>query len=158
MKGFVPTPPSTVDLMVGKLFRNNAPGRDSTLLDAGCGDGEFIAGVMRWCEAAGVVPPRITGIESHPERAASAAERFAACTNVEIRTADFLRAPADRFDYVIANPPYVPITDLAIEEREAYRREYTTARGRFDLYLLFFEQALRALSPDGRLVFITPEK
>ncbi len=35
---------------------------------------------------------------------------------------------------------------------------YTAARGRFDLYLLFFEQALRELAPGGRLVFITPEK
>src|ERR1700682_2808552 len=32
------------------------------------------------------------------------------------------------------------------------------ARGRFDLYLLFFERALKSLKPDGRLVFITPEK
>src|SRR5690606_4803224 len=35
---------------------------------------------------------------------------------------------------------------------------FECARGRFDLYLLFFEQALRVLRDRGRLVFITPEK
>jgi adenine-specific DNA-methyltransferase len=52
----------------------------------------------------------------------------------------------------------VPITGLSEDERRSYRQRYTTATGRFDLYLLFFEQALRLLKPGGRLVFITPEK
>jgi hypothetical protein len=38
------------------------------------------------------------------------------------------------------------------------RKRYTTAVGRFDLYLLYFERALSLLHPSGRLVFITPEK
>ena len=43
-------------------------------------------------------------------------------------------------------------------KREHYRGRFKTATGRFDLYLLFFEQGLKLLNPGGRLVFITPEK
>ncbi len=50
------------------------------------------------------------------------------------------------------------ITGLSQAEKQQYRAGFATARGRFDLYMLFFEQALAGLAPGGRLVFITPEK
>jgi hypothetical protein len=52
----------------------------------------------------------------------------------------------------------VSITKLSEEERSAFRRTYATAKGRFDLYLLFFERALKCLNANGQLVFVTPEK
>lgn len=158
MKGFVPTPDALVDLMVARLFAGGPPSSRSALLDPGCGEGAFIAGVLRWCAASGRTPPRIVGVEGDAMRAQAAAIRFRGAQNVEIRVADFLRPSGERFDYVIGNPPYVPLTALTVEERAAYRGEYTVARGRFDLYLLFFEQAVRMLAPGGRLVFVTPEK
>jgi adenine-specific DNA-methyltransferase len=158
MKGFVPTPHDLVDLMVGKLFRVQAPSADTLLLDPGCGEGEFIAGVLRWCKTNGHPVPRILGIEQHPGRVAIALRRFADCKQVEIKTEDFLRASDRRFDFIIGNPPYVSLGNLSVRERESYRAHYQTARGRFDLYMVFFEQALRLLRPSGRLVFVTPEK
>ncbi|MEO8946742.1 MAG: class I SAM-dependent methyltransferase [Gemmatimonadaceae bacterium] len=158
MKGFVPTPAAIVDIMVAKLFRGAEPRSRATVLDPGCGEGEFIAGIIRWCKAEQHPLPRIVGIEADSTRAATARARFADIPEVEIRTADFLCPFDQRFDFIVANPPYVPITELSVAERDAYRRVYATANGRFDLYLLFFEQALRLLTEDGRLVFITPEK
>ncbi len=144
--------------MVGKLFGVRPPSRASTLLDPGCGPGGFIDGVIRWCRQHDKPLPAIVGIESNPSHVAVARDRFAGAAEIEIRHHDFLSPMSERFDYVIGNPPYVPITALSVEEREAYRKDYETAIGRFDLYLLFFEQALSFLRPDGRLVFITPEK
>ncbi len=72
--------------------------------------------------------------------------------------ADFLAPTAIHADAVIGNPPYVSIEQLSAAEKEVYRRDFVTARGRFDLYTLFFERALGCLRPGGRLVFITPEK
>lgn len=158
MKGFVPTPSLIVDLMVEKLFDNNEPTASSTLLDPGCGEGEFISGVIRWCENHRCEIPRIIGVEAEAGRASAAATRFARFPSVRVRHVDFLATAPERFDFIIGNPPYVPITDLSVAERDAYRSLYSTAQGRFDLYLLFFEQSLRLLKPDGRLVFITPEK
>jgi SAM-dependent methyltransferase len=144
--------------MVEQLFRHGPPAPSSALLDPGCGDGPFIDGVIRWCERKGTPMPRIVGIESDPSHVAVAKERFARVSQVQIRQADFLGPVRERFDYAIGNPPYVPITALTLSERETYRRGYRTAKGRFDLYLLFYEQALGVLKPGGRLVFITPEK
>ncbi len=158
MKGFVPTPTAVVDLMVEKLFRGRFPKPEDTVLDPGCGHGAFVDGVVRWCSQNQTALPKIVGIESDSKHVRIPARRFADVREIQIRRADFLRPSPERFDYVVANPPYVPITALTSAEREGYRREYRTARGRFDLYLLFFEQALRLLNPGGRLVFITPEK
>ncbi len=157
-RGFVPTPEAVVDLMVASLFAARPPTEDSRVLDPGCGPGAFIDGIVRWCRRHRAPIPRITGIELDRGRADHAATRFRANETIEIVRRDFLMTSRDRFDYIIGNPPYVSIYSFSEAEKAAYRAEYATARGRFDLYLLFFEQALRLLQPNGRLVFITPEK
>ena len=158
MKGFVPTPPDIVDLMVGKLFGERAPGSETSVLDPGCGTGEFVAGILRACAVKGWTVPRIVGVELDPVRAATAKRRFRSVPQVDIRCSDFLQPASETFDFIIGNPPYVAITGLSPAERMEYRSAYLTATGRFDLYVLFFEQALSLLAPRGRLVFITPEK
>src|SRR5207248_6263233 len=90
----------------------------------------------------------------HPELRAKYERQRA----VRIEHADFLADGRTTFDFIVGNPPYVPITAMSENEKARYRTRYASARGRFDLYLLFFEQALRSLAPSGRLVFITPEK
>jgi len=159
VKGFVPTPKETVDLMVDRLFIKRHPAADALVLDPGCGEGEFIDGILRWCAKNQSSIPRIIGIESNPKHVAVARARFAKFSSVEIRQSDFLRdQQLGSHDFIVGNPPYVPITELSEKEKGDYRERFKTATGRFDLYLLFFEQALRLLKPDGRMVFITPEK
>ncbi|MGD0079724.1 MAG: TaqI-like C-terminal specificity domain-containing protein [Methanoregula sp.] len=159
MKGFVPTPPSVVDLMVAKLFEKTPPEPDDTLLDPGCGRGAFIEGIIRWCDKNNRELPRITGIDSDPRHIAVAYEKYSGLPSIQILHEDFLlRAPERKFNFIIANPPYVPITGLTEPEKKEYRTRFRSATGRFDLYFLFFEQALHCLEKNGRLVFITPEK
>src|SRR6267154_3969192 len=158
MKGFVPTPVPIVDDMVARLFRDTKPSRESTILDPGCGTGVFIEGILRWCESHQAPIPKVVGIESNPRLASVTRQKFASCKSITIREEDFLQTGPTHYDFVIANPPYVPITDLSDQEKNDYRRRFQVAIERFDLYLLFFEQALKSLKPLGRLVFITPEK
>jgi len=158
MRGFVPTPTKIVDIMVEKLFAGSEDPSQLRVLDPGCGEGEFIAGVVRYCRARRTAIPRVVGVELDPARAATAKARFAGIREIEIRQRDFLLPSDEKFDRIVGNPPYVSILELDASERERYRKAYLTARGRFDLYLLFFEQALRCLDQGGRLVFITPEK
>lgn len=158
MKGFVPTPEAIVDLMVAKLFAGRRPSRKSRVLDPGCGRGAFVQGVVRWCRAHGRELPQIVGIDSDPSHTAHCRQMFADIPQVEILENDFLRYDAHSFDYIVGNPPYVSLAALSLDERAQYRSTYETAKGRFDLYLLFFEKAMRLLGPTGRLVFITPEK
>jgi adenine-specific DNA-methyltransferase len=158
MKGFVPTPAGLVDRMVEKLFAGRPPRVGARLLDPGCGTGAFIEGVMRWCRWTGAPIPSIVGVDSDPTKLSEARRSFGGQPEVILLEADFLADSYGPFDYVVGNPPYVSILGLTVEERETYRKRFRTAVGRFDLYVLFFEQALRSLRPGGRLVFVTPEK
>src|ERR1700674_2556801 len=144
--------------MVDLLFRGHTPASDSMILDPGCGTGAFIGGIVRWCKKHGVELPRIVGVESDPRHIPEARDKFRRYSSIEIRHEDFLQASDEKYDFVVGTPPYVPITEFSEEEKTLYRARFSTAQGRFDLYLLFFEQALRSLKAHGRLVFITPEK
>ncbi|MCC7020221.1 MAG: class I SAM-dependent methyltransferase [Ardenticatenales bacterium] len=148
-----------MDQMVAMLFRDRRPSPSDRLLDPGCGPGAFIAGVLRWCAREGVEPPQIVGIELDPAHVTSARERFRNDPCVCIRGADFLDCQnQDRYDFIIGNPPYVSILQLSEQERAYYKSSFVTATGRFDLYMLFFEQAIRLLDARGTLVLVTPEK
>lgn len=158
MRGFVPTPEKLVDRMVERLFCARSVDGGASVLDPGCGEGLFIEGVIRWCRRHKRPVPKITGIELHPDRCRAARRKFHKFGSVEIREADFLVDSKEKFDFIVGNPPYVSIGHLTQMEKEGYRTRYSTARGRFDLYMLFFEQALRQLNAGGRLAFVTPEK
>ncbi len=66
------------------------------------------------------------------------------------------------FDIVLANPPYVSALEFSSkysdELRERLNRGYVTARGSYDLYVLFYERSLQLLKKSGMLVFINPNK
>jgi SAM-dependent methyltransferase len=158
MKGFVPTPSEVVDVMIELLFRARPPAPQHAVLDPGCGTGAFIEGVIRWCQRRSIPLPQLTGIESDPRHLPTLRAKFERWRTVRIEHADFLTEACVRYDYIVGNPPYVPITGLTEAEKSRYRVRYATASGRFDLYLLFFEEALQRLAPGGRLVFVTPEK
>ena len=158
MKGFVPTPRETVDAMVERLFQGRPPRSDDIVLDPGCGTGEFIDGIIRWCECQCLPLPHITGVESDPRHLPVLRAKYERLRAVRIEHADFLTDGRTTYNFIVGNPPYVAITALSENEKARYRARYATAHGRFDLYMLFFEQALRSLAPEGRLVFITPEK
>ena len=157
MKGHVPTPTAVVEVMVEKLFAGKPPRPSDRVLDPGCGDGAFIAGVLRWCRDHRIAVPHLVGVELNPSLAEVARKRFSRESKVEILNNDYLKA-ATKANYIIGNPPYVSIASLTEAERASYRRLFKSAVGRFDLYLLFFERSVQNLEPGGRLCFITPEK
>lgn len=159
MRGQVETPDALVDKMLSYLFERMPPKANHRLLDAGCGNGAFIEGVIRWCRAHKLPLPRILGIEQDPEVADRARNNFREFAEIEILTKDYLRFDTDeRFDFAVGNPPYVGLAEMEQEERQHLRQQFASARGRFDLYMLFFEHSLALLKPRGRLAFVTPEK
>lgn len=77
-----------------------------------------------------------------------------------IRTGDYLfDAPAlPAADFVIGNPPYIRVEDMDDSVAAAYRRMYQTMKGRADIYVPFFEAALRQLKPQGVCAFICADR
>jgi adenine-specific DNA-methyltransferase len=61
-------------------------------------------------------------------------------------------------DFIIGNPPYVRLEDIPEETASVYRCAYPTMRGRADLYVAFFEAALRQLKSDGVCAFICADR
>jgi len=57
-------------------------------------------------------------------------------------------------DFVIGNPPYIRLEDMDDATMGTYRAMYRTMRGRADIYVAFFEAALRRLKPNGVCAFI----
>jgi hypothetical protein len=62
------------------------------------------------------------------------------------------------FDIVIANPPYVRVQTIDEQIKDIYKMCYKTAKGKYDLYILFTELGLNILKPDGVLSYIVPNK
>jgi len=64
----------------------------------------------------------------------------------------------DGFDVVIGNPPYVRVDDINAEFKDTLKQEYSYAKGKYDLYYLFFELGRKLKSENGVLSYITPNK
>lgn len=67
----------------------------------------------------------------------------------------------DGFDIVIANPPYVDSEQMVKsepEQRELYTKLFITAKGNWDLFVIFIEKGANLLKENGILTFIVPNK
>jgi len=67
-------------------------------------------------------------------------------------------AESRQADFIIGNPPYVRLEDIPEETASVYRNAYPTMRGRADLYVAFFEAALRQLKTGGVCAFICADR
>ena len=66
------------------------------------------------------------------------------------------------FDLIIANPPYISALEFMAthsrKERELLNSTFDSAKGTYDLYVLFIEKAIKLLNTTGRTAFINPNK
>ncbi|MEU7552240.1 Eco57I restriction-modification methylase domain-containing protein [Streptomyces sp. NPDC044571] len=77
-----------------------------------------------------------------------------------VKQGDYLLQPdaEHRADYVVGNPPYIRLEDVPDDRMAAYRRACSTMGGRADIYIGFYEVALRSLNRGGRLGFICADR
>lgn len=59
------------------------------------------------------------------------------------------------YDYILGNPPYVDIHMIDECEKKRYEKDFKTAKGLYNLSFLFFEKAIRYLSENGKLTFLS---
>ncbi len=70
------------------------------------------------------------------------------------RHEDFLLAQVPQVDLIIGNPPYVRHEQIPEDQKNQYRKIFTTFRHRADLYIPFYEKSLQLLKPRGVHCFI----
>jgi adenine-specific DNA-methyltransferase len=76
-----------------------------------------------------------------------------------VRAGDYLfDSMAIEADFVIGNPPYIRLEEIPEETALLYRDAYPTMYGRADLYVAFFEAALRQLKKGGACAFICADR
>ncbi len=79
--------------------------------------------------------------------------------NSWVRLSDYLTTNADhKPDFVIGNPPYVRQENVDASKLAEYRSLYPTMVGRADIYVPFYEKALRSLKPSGAMAFICADR
>lgn len=66
--------------------------------------------------------------------------------------------PQQAVDFVIGNPPYIRPEEVHGSLYQMYRDSYRTMCGRADVYVAFFEAALRSLGPGGVVAFICADR
>ncbi len=160
------TPPEIVQLILDLALEpalQGAAGAPLRVIDPACGAGEFLTAAAeriarRFGQATG-----LCGIDIDPAALAAARRRLPPeCKTWQGDALNENAAGDGSFDVVLGNPPYQSIRQLAKRlppaEIERLRRRFRTARGNFDLYVLFIERALALLRPGGRCGLIIPNK
>lgn len=62
------------------------------------------------------------------------------------------------FDAVIGNPPYIRNRELQKSDKDYFSVHFTSARGQYDIYQLFYELGINLLRNNGLIGFITSNK
>lgn len=153
-------PEAVADAMVERLFKDQHPSQIDDILYPGCGGGDLVTAVHRYCEqnpAASPPPGVVVDIDTADAEAISTQY-----DEVEPRSGDYLHEEfvvESRFDYILCDPPTRPWAALSDEQQSAYATNFgqlTVEDDEIDSHLLFVIQAIRDLSLGGRAVFVTP--
>jgi adenine-specific DNA-methyltransferase len=104
--------------------------------------------------AQGLLVEQLVGEEWDPSEASKVVQ-------IWVNQGDYLLSEGSRpahADFVVGNPPYIRLEDVPDERMAAYRSACPTMGGRADIYVGFYEMALRSLKPDGKLGFICADR
>lgn len=179
--GQVMTKPHIVELIFDLCYyRANRDLRTFTLLDPGCGDGEFIVeaasrlvkSLPTLCDVESL-ESCLFGVEKDPELGKAAQARLVKVLELHglnkkvargmsqkwIKIGDFLEHNfSTNFDFVVGNPPYVRQEAIDKQSLATYRSQFNCFYDRADLYVAFLERGLELLGPTGLLGFICPNR
>lgn len=153
-----------------------------TALEPSCGSGSFLGPMVerlvesarrhdRRLESAGASIVAVDILDGNVARSRETVERTLTSVGVDPESAralaagwvgrkDFLLQPPPEgsVDVVVGNPPYIRLEAVPPERSAAYRRACATMGGRADVYVGFYERALRSLRAGGTLGFICADR
>ena len=171
LTGQIFTPFFIVDKILDDIGYNSPAILQKTIIDPACGDGRFLLKIVE----------RIIKFSSPEELAHNLSYVYgwdidADAIGLAKQKLDELIAGLDiqiewnikvenslhydaqqQFDFVVGNPPYIRIQHLEEEERKYIQQHYPfCSSGSTDIYIAFYELALRLLNSNGKCGFITP--
>lgn len=174
--GQIPTPPQYVNLMLDEVgYQEQLLGK--TFIDNSCGNGNILVeAVKRYISASKKEGYTIETIKRNLEcdifgydidkkavnttikrlnEIAGKEEIYDVSWNVH--TADYLETPANKFDYIVGNPPYITYHDLTTAQRGYVKDNFTSCQeGRFDYCYAFIEKSIKSLTTTGKMAYLIP--
>jgi hypothetical protein len=118
------------------------------ILEPSCGTGQFIDLLLNYPDSSLVCIEKDKSL--YLELIKTYKYRYES-TKLEIINMDFLKYDKDGFDIIIGNPPYVELNDY---DKLEYKSSNIT--GRYNIYGIFVEHAIKLLRNNGLLCFILP--
>ncbi len=175
LKGRVYTPEFIVNDILDLCEYNTQIILKKHVIDNSCGDGAFLAEVVRrYCHAAINMPTKklaadlskyIHGIEideAECKKCVNNLSQIAAGFGIsdvkwDIRCEDTLTIEDfnGKMDYVVGNPPYVRVHNL-FGSYESVKKYSFAQNGMTDLFIVFYEIGLKMLNEKGMLGYISP--
>lgn len=165
--GVVYTPSDMASYISNLMFSYNSERKSSgkiTVLDPAVGGGDLLIAMVNTLFNAGIKDIEVVGYETDEEVAKNTKDMLMSqfpFINVDIRIGDFLseveKGNVEKFDYVIANPPYIR-TQILGSNRAKEMAEKIKVNGRFDIYYAFLIYTKLVMKDTGIAGYITSNK
>ena len=174
--GQIPTPEKYVSLMLDEVgYQEQLLGK--TFIDNSCGDGNILVeAVKRYISASkkegytGEIIKRnlecdIFGYDIDKKAVNTTIKRLNEIAGKEelydvrwnVQTADYLKTDANKYDYIVGNPPYITYHDLTKMQREYVKKNFISCQeGRFDYCYAFIEKSIKSLTATGKMAYLIP--
>jgi len=149
-----------------------------TILEPSCGDGAFLKEIVKRFivvakranytneQIIKTLETKIYGIEIDKDLCNKCIENLnTVAKEFEIESVKWQILNADtltlndlpKFDFIIGNPPYVRLHNLPQNVRDLIKSKYSFCQsGTTDLYIAFYEFAIKNIKENGKVCFITP--
>lgn len=166
------TPPKIVDYITKKCLEQYKSVQGLKIIDPACGCGSFLLSIYYYLFDKGIKPQDIIkdyiyGVDIDPipveisklilTLASGFYPEHIYCNDALEK--ETMPIEPNSFDVVIGNPPYLNIERIEKDKKTYYLKHFKSAIRRFDLYIIFIEQAIeRLLKDDGVLGYIIPDK
>ncbi|MDR0926921.1 MAG: N-6 DNA methylase [Ignavibacteria bacterium] len=178
LKGQIYTPQLIVSKILDDVGYNSVEILGKNIIDPACGDGRFLVGIARriinysdehniennlkcvygWDIDVQAIEQCISNLNSLVKHIGITINWNISVTNaLERIQTDIFSAEADKFDYIVGNPPYIRIQHLDSEQRNFIQHNYSFCKsGSTDIYIAFFELCHNLLADKGVCGLITP--
>lgn len=164
--GVVYTPTKMANYLANEIYKNwkGNTANNICILDPAVGQGELLIAMVQLLSANGIKNISAVGYETDRQVAINTQKKLELLfpdLNIEVRIGDFLEAvelnAVGKYDFVIANPPYVR-TQILGSERAQQIAEKLSLSGRIDIYYAFLIYTKNVLKSDGVAGYITSNK